>query len=332
MQLEDFERAIVYRDKLAMLDNLARKNIADLRQPIHIDCIALATDGAYSVVSVLIVRHGKMMGVSNYNIIDATLSQSEALTTFAGQFYNGNLDAPDQIVTRQAIDGIVAQYVYGYTKKTPDLIVPKRGVKYDLLATAQKNADDYLNKSRSKEQVKHSMTIGAVQQLQNILKIPSARRIECYDISNISGTDKVASQSVFIDGEAAKKQYRKYRIKTVHGADDFASMHEVLKRRLTRAKGGDAKFIELPDLIVIDGGKGQLSSAHDAMLELGYANIAVIALAKRDEEIYLPGTVVPIVLPKEHNALKLLQRVRDEAHRFAVNYHRVLRHKTMLGE
>ncbi|MCL2599210.1 MAG: excinuclease ABC subunit C, partial [Firmicutes bacterium] len=221
-------------------------------------------------------------------------------------------------------------YIFENCQKKPVLIVPQKGAKADILKIAQKNADDYLLKSRSKEEVKNSMTIDAVTQLEKILGIKSARRMECYDISNISGTDKVASQVVFIDGEPAKKEYRKYKIKTVEGSNDFASMIETLQRRLQRAKDGDKKFVDLPDLIVIDGGKGQLSSAIEALDGAGFSHIDIVSLAKREEEIFVRGRLDPIVIPHTHNALKLMQRLRDEAHRFAITFHRQVRAKNFL--
>ncbi|MDR3021899.1 MAG: excinuclease ABC subunit UvrC [Clostridiales bacterium] len=326
----DFERALIYRDKLAMLDNIARKNIADIPKSVSMDCIALSTDGNYTVASVLFVRHGKMLGIKNYSIVDASFDKSETFTSFATQFYYNNLDAPQEIVTELPISNSIKEFVYSFTKKFPILTCPKRGIKFELLLTAQKNADDFLIKSRTKEQVKYSMTIGAVKQLEQILGINSARRMECYDISNISGTDKVASQTVFIDGEPAKKEYRKYKIKTVQGSDDFASMQETLKRRFERAKKGDDKFTDLPDLIVIDGGKGQLSAALQALQLTGFAHINIVSLAKKDEEIFIPDNPISIKLPKDNNALKMLQRIRDEAHRFAITFHRSTRDKKML--
>ncbi|MCL1944342.1 MAG: excinuclease ABC subunit UvrC [Firmicutes bacterium] len=327
---QDFENAILYRNQLNMLDNLNRKNIAELRTAVSLDVIAFASDGQYSVVSVLFVRYGKMLGIKNFVVVDVSINDDEYLYKFCTQFYHYNLDAPQEIVSSIPLSPDIAEFVYSFTKIRPILTVPKRGAKFDLLVTAQKNVDDYLLKSRTKEQVKRDMTVGAVSQLEQILGIKSARRMECYDISNISGTDKVASQTVFINGEPAKKQYRKYKIKTVEGSDDFASMRETLVRRFGRAKQGDDKFAELPDLIIIDGGKGQLSAAVDALVATGYGHLDIISLAKRDEEIYLPNCPDPIVLPKSHNSLKMLQRIRDEAHRFAITFHRQLRDKRML--
>lgn len=199
-----------------------------------------------------------------------------------------------------------------------------------LIKTARSNASDYLIKSVEKQRREEDMTLGAVRQLKKILGIKSARRIECYDISNISGVDKVASQSVFIDGKSSPSDYRKYRIKTVEGADDFKCMEEVIRRRLSRS-AEDEKFSYLPDLIVIDGGKGQLSSAYGVMTSMGF-DIPMVGLAKREEEIFTPHSPDPIVLGRDNYALRLLQRVRDEAHRFAITYHRKLRSRRYNSE
>ena len=166
---------------------------------------------------------------------------------------------------------------------------------------------------------------------QEILKLKKRpRKMECYDISNISGVLSVASMVVFWEGKPDKAKYRRFRIKTVEGPNDFASMNEVLTRRFEESKkpnNDDESFSILPDLIVIDGGKGQLSSAYNAMLKCG-VNVPMIGLAKKEEEVFLPNQSEPIVLPRSHNSLKMLQRIRDESHRFAIMYHRSLRNKT----
>ena len=196
---------------------------------------------------------------------------------------------------------------------------------------ALKNARDYLEKNADKEKRKHDNTVGAAALLAEILQLDGIRRMECYDISNISGVDKVASQVVFIDGEASNADYRRFKIKTVEGANDFASMAEVIRRRFARLRDGDEKFDELPDLIVIDGGKGQLSAAYTAMRGEGY-DVPMVGLAKREEEVFTVFDEQPIVLPRDNVALKLLQRIRDEAHRFAITYHRSLRAKRYYSE
>ena len=175
------------------------------------------------------------------------------------------------------------------------------------------------------------MTVGAVIQLAEFLKLERLpQRMECYDISHISGTNKVASMVVFTGGEPDKAAYRKFRIKTVAGNDDFACLQETLTRRLTELKNGskDESLGARPDLIVIDGGKGQLSSVMEIVADLGVTDIPFISLAKREEEVFLPGKSEPVILPRNSYALKLLQRIRDEAHRFAITFHRQLRKKS----
>ena len=188
----------------------------------------------------------------------------------------------------------------------------------------------YLEKAIEKEKRISDFTIGATEKLAQILGIDHPiHRMECYDISNIGGVLSVASMVVFIDGEARKSHYRKFRIKTVEGANDFASMQEVITRRLNELKNEnstDPSFRSRPDLIVVDGGKGQLSNAVDAMQKCGF-NIPMIGLAKQEEEVFVPNRSEPIIIPRTHNALKLLQRIRDESHRFAIMYHRSLRNK-----
>ncbi|NCA66708.1 MAG: excinuclease ABC subunit C, partial [Clostridia bacterium] len=195
---------------------------------------------------------------------------------------------------------------------------------------ADSNAEEYLTRSTLEISRKQNMTTGAVTQLGQILNINPPTRMECYDISNISGTDKVASMTVFEDGEKTTKLYRNFRIKTVEGANDFASMKEALVRRLLRlTEGKDISFKCRPDLIVIDGGQGQVTYAMEALKECGYADIPLIGLAKKEETIIKSdGSVV--LLPKNSFALMLLQRIRDEAHRFAINYHRKLRESRTL--
>jgi excinuclease ABC subunit C len=202
--------------------------------------------------------------------------------------------------------------------------VPQKGQKKRLIEMAEKNAAEYLENSTEKIIHKEDMTAGAAERLRDLLGIKSARRIECYDISNISGTDKVGSGVTFIDGEPSKGDYRRYRIKTVDGSDDYASLREVLTRRVK----GD---LPLPDLFVIDGGKGQLSAVAGVLSELG-CEVPTISLAEKQELIFLVGRQEPLALSKSDYALRLLQRIRDEAHRFAITYHRTLRSRRSYSE
>ena len=323
--LEQFEQAISCRNQLETLKKLKERTIASLGAITDIDAFAVADSGEYSSVSVVIVRGNKLMGVKNYRITDASLSMGETLSAFLTQYYTPITEVPQEICLFEEFDVSAVEEYLASLGKPPLITFPQKGAKARLVKMAQQNASDFLVKSVEKIKREEDMTIGAVRLLEKTLKIKSARRIECYDISHISGTDKVASQSVFLDGKRAPEEYRKYRIKTVEGSDDFACMQEVIKRRLSEAKTNE-KFEYLPDLIVIDGGKGQLSSAYDVMMSLGY-NISMVGLAKRDEEIFTPHSSQPIVLTKDNYALRLLQRVRDEAHRFGVTYHRNLRAK-----
>jgi excinuclease ABC subunit C len=213
------------------------------------------------------------------------------------------------------------EFLYAISGQKTAVSFPKIGMKKKLLTMAGENARDCLVKSVDRTRRDYDMSEGALADLGDILGLKYLRRVECYDISHISGTDQVASGVVFINGRAEKKEYRRYKIKTVVGADDFESLAEVVGRRFARATDGDEKFAELPDLMVIDGGKGQLSHAHAAMQKAGY-DIPIISLAERNEEIFTLGSSEPIVLKKDSLPLKLLIRIRDEAHRFAVTFHR----------
>lgn len=330
---EDYELAIKYRDKLEMVARLKERTVANLGGVVDVDAFSIVRGSGRAVVSVCIVRGGKMMGVKNFSVIDNGEEDGELLTNFCTQYYGLNLPAPQELCFPSAtLDGdALGEYLALFSAQTPEISFPRRGTKKRLVDTARQNAEDYFVKNKQKEEREYELTVGATERLADILGIKSAHRIECYDISHISGTDKVASQSVFIGGAAAKREYRKYAIKTVEGSDDFACMKEVLSRRLSRALAGDERFDVLPDLIVIDGGKGQLSYAQAAMKELGF-NLPMVALAEKEEEIYTPFSPLPIVLERRDNALKLLQRVRDEAHRFAVTYHRKKRSKRQLSE
>ena len=238
-----------------------------------------------------------------------------------------------------------------------DVLVPERGELRALVASAEDNAREALAMQRVRWLADRDKTEAALSVLQDELDLPARpRRIECYDISTIQGTNTVASMVVFEDGSPRNQEYRRFRIKTVEGQDDFASMHEVLSRRFKRLavlRGGGhgsevgseqpepseeqeiedyeepSPWDQAPDLVVIDGGKGQLGAALDALRNLGLADIPVCGLAKREEEVFVADVDEPIVLPRTSQALYLLQRVRDEAHRFAITYHRTLRGKAV---
>ena len=215
--------------------------------------------------------------------------------------------------------------------KSVKITFAKQGVKAQLLQMAQENANEYLAKSIDKIKHKDDMTINACKRLQEVLKLKNyPRRMECYDISNISGVDKVGSMVVFIDGEADRNSYRRFRIKTVEGANDFASLQEVLTRRLKKLGTDEEERFPKPDLIIIDGGKGQLSAVEEIFNQMGISGIELISLAKREEEVFTLTSEESIRIDHRDFALKMLQRIRDEAHRFAITYFRNLHSKRNL--
>lgn len=330
---EEFERAIYYRDRLDMLSRMKERTLADLGTVTDIDAFNYVTNGALSAISVTVVRAGKLMGVRNYMVTDVALSAEEAIASFVLQYYGAlNVEVPEEICFPVHTDvTALEEYLYSLSRIKTEITFPQRGTRKKLIDMALKNARDYLEKNADKEKRKHDNTVGAAALLAEILQLDGIRRMECYDISNISGVDKVASQVVFINGEASNADYRRFKIKTVEGSNDFASMAEVIRRRFARLRDGDEKFDELPDLIVIDGGKGQLSAAYTAMRGEGY-DVPMVGLAKREEEVFTVFDEQPIVLPRDNVALKLLQRIRDEAHRFAITYHRSLRAKRYYSE
>lgn len=328
---ENFERAIMYRNQLKLLDNLKSKVVGALGNVVDIDTFCYTDNGIYGAVSVCIVRGGKMMGVKNYFIGEPQLFGGD-MTTFLPQYYSMTNELPEEICLADVIDTEpIKEYFEQTFSKRPVITFPQKGMRRKLLDTAMRNCVDFLQKSVERGKREQVMTIGACERLKEVFNLKSARRIECYDISDISGVDKVASGVVFIDGKADKTQYRRYRIKTVEGADDFRSMYETLTRRLLRYKSGDSGFNELPDLIVIDGGAEQVEFASRAADDVG-VNVVMVGLAKRDEELYLRGASEPIRLSRDDYGLRLLQRVRDEAHRFAVLYHRALRSRRYESE
>ena len=321
---DDFERAIKYRTVLDTLKALKERSINNIDIGSEADIFAYITNGLTSAVSVMPVRGGKLLAGGNYPSSDASES-GEALSSFIMQYYADNI-IPEEIYVNIEADKSLAECLSEIKGSKVKVHMPQRGIKHDLIMTAEENARECVEKTADKI-VRHTQqTVGACDMLCDILKLGSTRRIECYDISHISGTDKVASGVCFINGEKAANEYRRYRIKTVEGNDDFHCMAEVLSRRLKRAADGDEKFAELPDLIVLDGGKGQLHAAHDIMTAANF-NIPMISLAKNIEEIFVTGRSDSIILSRDSAALKLLQRVRDEAHRFAITYHRNTRLK-----
>ena len=326
---ENFEVALSYRNKLKTLDNLVRKQVSALPRDFNLDIFAYESNGVLGAVNMLVVRGGKLVGGEN-RVFEAA---DEDIASYIYQFYTKNLPVCDEVVTDSVEDcRALETAVGGLAGRAVRVIEPKQGARRQLLDLAHSNASDALEKYGSEEERRRLRTEGAVRQLGEILnlhKLPN--RIEAYDISHISGTDKVASMAVFEGGEPKRSHYRKFRIKTVEGNNDFACMKEALTRRLKRLDDSDDEsFSTPPDLILIDGGKGQLAYALEALAECGKEDLQILSLAKREEEVFLGAEPKkPVIIPRDSVALQMLQRVRDEAHRFAITYHRTLRGKHM---
>lgn len=328
---EAFELALDYKTKLSMLSKLEAKRITSINKPIDADVIAYATNGLYSAVNLLVTRKGIMQGGASFALDDAHLSEGEALTSFITQYYSAHEPPAELIVEEYCESAIIENFFKEKLNKTVNLTFAKQGVKAKLLGMAKANVLDYLEKSVDRIKHKDDMTINACKRLQEQLSLSRyPRRMECYDISDVSGVDKVASMVVFIDGEADKNSYRRFKIKTVEGADDFASLKEVLLRRLSKLGTDDEDKFPKPDLIVIDGGKGQLSSVKEVFDGLNIRGIDLISIAKQEEEIFAVGSEKGIKIPKSDYSLRMVQRIRDEAHRFAVTYFRSLHSKNSL--
>ncbi|HHY45718.1 MAG TPA: excinuclease ABC subunit UvrC [Firmicutes bacterium] len=369
--LMDFERAAVLRDRIRDIERVIEKQKVVSVSPVDEDVIALAREGDNAVAQVFQVRGGKLIGNAHF-VMENTNGDSneEVMESFIKDYYSRRPSIGDRILLQYDVQDheAISLWLSSIRGKKVKLVVPKRGEKKALVDMAAENAALALRDALLRDTSRRSMEEEAVQVLREVLGLPSTPiRIEAYDISNIHGRQAVGSMVVFENGRPAKSEYRRFRIKTVAGPDDFAMMREVLTRRLKRAvnrpnaprqdaadgpevtsytpvapddvqevsphtsaaaaQGPGAGFSRLPDLILVDGGKGQLSHAMEALNSLGFRHIPVIGLAKEFEEIYLPHRPDPIRLPRDSKALFLLQRVRDEAHRFAVSYHRKLRQK-----
>ncbi len=337
----EFERAAMLRDRIVAMEQVLQKQKAIAVSGGDQDVVAVASDGVDVVVEVIYMREGKILGSDNFIMQRAEAQEEESLEMFLLQYYDTASYIPKEILLGEPCEGLeVLEKLLSEKKGSRvHITVPKRGDKVRLVEMARKNAGDIASKRREQFIKQKARTVGACKELGEALGLSFVpRRIEGYDISNTQGTLSVASMVVAIDGQPARSQYRHYRIKTVVGANDFASMAEVISRRFTRGererleaqKKGVAPdgFADLPDLVLIDGGPEQLRFAQDAIHDVPMEKYpAMFGLAKRLEEIYLPGREDPIRLDEHSEALRLIQRIRDEAHRFAITHHRGLRGK-----
>lgn len=330
-EAEEFELAMGCRDKLDMLGKIKLKRITALNRDLNADIVAYSSNGLYAAVNVLITRKGVMQGASTFAVENAS-SDAEALTSFVAQYYSSH-EIPDEIICQDFCENeLLEKFFKDKSEHSVSVIIPKQGIRKQLLEMAEANASEYLEKALDKIRHKEDMTLNACERLRKVLSLQRyPKRMECYDISNISGTDKVGSMVVFVDGEADRASYRRFKIRTVEGANDFASLQEVLLRRLAKLNTEEESRFPKPDLIVIDGGKGQLSAVSEIFEQNGVKDIDLISLAKREEEIFTLNAKEPVVLDKRDYCLKMLQRLRDEAHRFAITYFRSIHSKKSLS-
>lgn len=329
----DFERAAKFRDQVQSIQKLiARQKVISTAMEDQ-DVIALVTDNGNTCAEMFFVRGGKLVGQEHFMLENASADDiEEGLGEFVERYYDTAAYVPREVLLNADIAemDIVESWLRQKKGSKVELISPKRGEKKQLVEMARKNAELVLKQLKLKmatDEERINEELGALRDAIGIDRLP--RRIEAYDISNIQGFFTVASLVVFEDGQPKKAHYRKFKIQRPEGQpDDYASMREVVSRRLTGTlRRGDA-FAEMPDLMLIDGGKGQLNAALES-INASCERVAVIGLAKQHEEIFLPGRPDPIILPRNSKALHMLQRLRDEAHRFAITFHRQSRGKTM---
>jgi len=353
----EFERAAMLRDQLRSIERTVERQMVSRIKKEDLDVYGLSRNGDQACVQVFFVRGTQMIGRDNF-VLEGTSGESDAavLGSFLEQYYESAQHIPRLVlVPADPVDREILESMLSERREARvEIRVPERGEKRQLVELAGENAREALDMMRVKWLADSTRTEQALEQLREELSLPEIpQRIECYDNSNIQGTSPVSSMVVFIDGKPAPNQYRRFRVKTVVGADDFATMQEIMRRRFKRAavakqKNSDrdaevseadsapeaevvsADAWDLPDLVIIDGGKGQLNAAVLAMRELGVYTIPAVGLAKRFEEIFVPDEDEPIVLPRGSEALYLVQRIRDEAHRFAITYHRQVRSKSAI--
>ena len=319
-----FEESARLRDDIAGLEQLMEsQRMADAERP-DLDVIGLTVRGGQAVATVFSHREGAVIASRRVTLTHADFAgQAEIMEAVLADHYQQRPAPPLVLVSALPPN---PELVEGWLRKSAERRVrlrrPQRGPHLQLLKAAEENAHLFLEERELIERGRRERMAGAVYAVQQALGLAAPpARIEGYDISNLLGGDAVGSQVLFMNGEPRKSGYRHYRIKTIQGADDFAMLGEVLGRRLRRLASGEDE----PDLLLIDGGLGQVARVRQVLGEEGYAHLPVVGLAKREEEIHLPGRALPLRLPRSSPALQLLQRVRDEAHRFAVGYHRKLR-------
>ncbi len=335
-ELEQFERAAILRDKLRAIERTMESQKMAAFARTELDLVGIARKDDQAAVQLFLVRNGKMVGRDVF-LLEAPRDtpEDEVVRSFLDQYYATATNIPREVLVPRALADVTDLEDFLTAKRGSNvrLRTPQRGEKRELMELATRNATETLAREAARWLADEGKTQTALDELGLALGMAGQpTRIECYDISNFQGSESVGSMVVFEDGRPRSGEYRRFRIRTVQGPNDFASHQEVLRRRFRRVKSGEEGNEEerrwsMPDLVIIDGGKGQVSAAKEVLDELGLHDLPLAGLAKEREELFLPGATEPILLPTTSPALYLVQRLRDEAHRFAIGYHRQLRAK-----
>jgi len=346
-QALDFELAATLRDQVQALQQVIEKQRIVSAAGKDEDVIAFAREDGQACVQAFFIRAGQLVG-REYFVLTGTQDEEsrEIMTSFVKQFYDKAASVPSTILLQHSIDEALVIENWLRQKRGGTKVavrVPRRGRGRELVDMVAENAEETLAQLRAEWAADEARQVAALEELQQCLGLEHApTRIECYDISNIQGQSATGSMVVFAKGVPRKSEYRHFRIKSVNGADDLAMLQEVLRRRFKHAtvreavhvgatpedeQDGQSGWRILPDLVIVDGGKGQVGAARAVLAEQGLAQMPLVGLAKKREEVFLPGQSRPVLLPRDSEALYMLQRIRDEAHRFAIGYHRRLRRK-----
>jgi len=331
----EYEEAARYRDLITSVKQIAQKQKITADDSADRDVIACASDGADAVVQVFFIREGKLLGRDHFHMSVADGDgRKEIISQFIKQYYGGTPYIPNIIMLQEEVEDaeVIAEWLSSIKKRKVSVVTPKKGDKEKMVELAYKNAQNVLIQDGEKIKREQQRTIGAMSQIAEWLGLSSIKRAEAYDISNTNGIESVGSMVVFEDGKPKKNDYRKFKIKTVKGPDDYSSMREVLTRRFIRAKQASTGFEVYPDLIMMDGGRGQVNIALEVLDELGLS-IPVCGMVKDDNHntrgLYYNNVEIPI--DRRSEGFKLITRVQDEAHRFAIEYHRSLRSKAQVS-
>ncbi len=328
-----FERAALLRDQIKAIEKVIEGQRIAITLQGEKDIIGLAQNEKQAYVKLFSIRNNKLIGQDHF-IMEGIQGESpgQIMTSFVKQYYASASYIPPLILLQHPVDEpvVLSEWLEQQRGSRVELQVPQRGAKKKLVDTVAENAAQGLELAQAKE-MKVEVISSGLQELKNRLRLPKMpRRIECYDVSNIQGALAVGSMVVLEKGWPKPAHYRRFRIKTVAGADDYAMIQETLRRRFKRGLTGEGTWAIIPDLVLIDGGKGQLNAALELRQELGLDSIPMVSLAKENEEVFIPGDPKPVYIAKDSPALHILQRARDEAHRFAISYHQRLRRKEVI--